>query len=100
MALLQVEALTMEPLVKRIWDAADKRFDKMRDPVAVSLLSEAAEEIERLTKDLESGFMEGAYARLKNLQAAEEEVDHLRDVEGALREVHREDQEEITRLNG
>jgi len=34
-------------------------------------------EIERLTRDIESGFMQGAYARLKNLQEAERERDEL-----------------------
>lgn len=37
-----------------------------------------AREIERLTRDIESGFMKGAYARLKNLQEAESERDRLR----------------------
>lgn len=40
-------------------------------------LHDRGDEIERLTGDIETGFMAGSYARLKNLQEAERERDRL-----------------------
>lgn len=50
----------------------------MRALLDSDLVAQAATEIERLTRDLETGFMQGAYARLKSLQEAESEVERLR----------------------
>lgn len=43
-----------------------------------SINGEQFETIQRLTRDLETGFMQGAYARLKSLQEAAIEVERLR----------------------
>jgi hypothetical protein len=48
-----------------------------RDTDTDLLLIEAAEHIEALTADIESGFAKGAYARLQELQAKESRYDAL-----------------------
>jgi hypothetical protein len=54
--------------------SAEKKLAQALTPSTVSAL---IRELQQMRKDLESGFMEGAYARLKNLQAAEAERDRL-----------------------
>jgi DNA-binding ferritin-like protein len=41
-------------------------------------MNEQAERIEQLEKDIENGFMKGAYARLKELQNKENKYDNLK----------------------
>lgn len=59
-----------------------KDANKIIDEAAAELASLRAH-VGELERDLESGFMQGAYARLKNLQEAERERDELRNIVAA-----------------
>jgi hypothetical protein len=59
-----------------------------------AIMREADRRYDELVQDIEQGFMQGAYARLKNLQNAERQLEQaqarIAELEKALAELHRE----------
>lgn len=74
--------------VGTVWLEHSRSLERERDEsraalsgrtVSCSLCNESAKKIAQLTDDLESGFMKGTYARLKELQGKERDLEKERE---------------------
>lgn len=92
----QVEELEREE--QRVRDLALAQWGEMREShqQTIDQLAAANAALAQMTKDIESGFMAGAYARLKNLQESERQ---LAAANAALEEARKEREREKQRAD-